>query len=225
MKIPSSVKEAIEIQKKLAEQIIICPLPASFSFLGAADLGYLKRTNSYVAAVGVFSWPDLTLVDEAVHIGQCTFPYVPGLLSFREVPPILEAWKKLSVKPEVFLCDGQGIAHPRGIGFASHLGLLLNIPSVGCAKTRLCGEHEPLDMEKGAKTPLFLNGKEVGIVYRSRTGVKPIYISPGHKADIESSVWLVEKCVGKYRIPEPLRWAHKRAAEITSSRKSYPSHL
>ncbi len=219
MEVPGSVKEAIEIQKKLAGEVVICPLPASFSYLGAADLGYVKQKELFVAVVGVFSWPDLILLEESVFIGKCGFPYVPGLLSFREVPPILGAWKKLSVKPEVFLCDGQGIAHPRGIGLASHLGLVLNISTVGCAKTKLCGVHKPVGEQKGSRELLFLNGKKIGVVYRSRTGVKPLYISPGYKADIETSVQLVENCISRYRIPEPLRWAHRRAAEITRSIK------
>ncbi|MBW1974017.1 MAG: endonuclease V [Deltaproteobacteria bacterium] len=230
MFVPESPKDAIRLQKELAGKVVICPLPANFRFLGASDLGYFSlpagdrgKDRFCVAVILVFDWPDLNLVDEASHVASVTFPYVPGLLSFREVPAMLEAWRKLCIKPDVFLCDGQGIAHPRGIGLASHLGVILDIPTVGCAKKRLCGTHDELPLQKGSRTPLFFQGRQVGVVYRSRTGVKPLYISPGHRADIDSSVKVVEKCIGKYRIPEPLRQAHRRAADLTRKAKLFRS--
>lgn len=218
----ATVEEAVALQKKLAHFVVISPLPSTLLILGAADLAYIRGKNdknevtapTYVAVVITFSWPDLSLLEKAVHIGKVDFPYIPGLLSFREVPPIFRAWEKLREKPDVFLCDGQGIAHPRGIGLATHLGLLLDIPTVGCAKTRLWGHHEELPPQKGSRVPLYANGQPIGIVYRSRTGVKPLYISPGHMADISSSVTLVEKCLGRYRIPEPIRAAHRLAKQV-----------
>lgn len=184
--------------------------------VAGTDLGI--REDSYRAAIAVYRLnvfgdgsSQLELIEEAVHIGKTSsipFPYIPGFLSFREIPPLLQAFKKLEASPQVILCDGQGIAHPRKIGLASHLGLILKKPSVGCAKNKLCGIHAELPPQKGAKVDLVYDGQIVGVVYRSRTGVKPIYISPGHLADIPSSIALVELCLGRYRIPEPLRRAH-----------------
>ncbi len=159
------------------------------------------------AAVVVMSLPELELVETATAYGEAYFPYIPGLLSFREVPVLLEAFQALKRLPDAVICDGQGIAHPRGFGLAAHLGLLLDLPTVGCAKTRLIGEHRPAGMRKGSAAALKIDGKTVGKVLRTRTGVKPVYVSPGNKLDVESSVKLVCLC-SKYRVPEPTRHAH-----------------
>ena len=202
--------EAIALQKELAGRVELRPLPARFHVLAAADLSYLP-SRELIAVVVTFSWPGLQLL-EKVHVRRpVEFPYVPGLLSFREAPALTAAFHKLERRPDVFLCDGQGLAHPRRFGLACHVGLLLDIPTVGCAKKRLCGTHDPVGIEKGSRSLLSLDGDPVGYVYRSRTGVKPIYVSPGHKADLESSLALVERCVRRYRIPEPLRVAHNTA--------------
>jgi deoxyribonuclease V len=207
-------EEAIALQKKLAGQIRMQPLPDRFEILGSADNSYIPAIDKTVAVVLTFKWPELELLETSYEVAPTRFPYIPGLLSFREVPPLIEAYRKLQRKPDVFLCDGQGIAHPRKIGLASHLGLSLQIPAVGCAKTRLCGKHEPLDLQRGNYTPLRLRKEVVGYVYCTRNGVKPVYISPGHLADLESSRELVERCLGRYRIPEPLRQAHNYATKI-----------
>ncbi len=206
--------EAIALQKKLASRVQLQPLPTRIKTLGAADISYSRTTDLLIAVILTFSWPDL-LVLEAVHrICRVEFPYVPGLLSFREVPPLLRTWEELKDKPDLLLCDGQGIAHPRKLGFAAHLGLCLGVPTVGCAKSRLCGDHGPLVLRKGCSKPLLLNGETVGAVFCSRDGVKPLYISPGHLSDIESSKRLVARCLGRYRIPEPLRRAHIMATRL-----------
>ncbi len=211
-------REAVAVQKRLAGRVRLTPLPTRFQILAAADLSYLRKSRELIAVIVTFSWPGLELL-ETVHVKRPVgFPYVPGLLSFREIPALLEAFRHLTRLPDVFLCDGQGLAHPRRFGLACHLGVLLDIPTVGCAKKKLCGEHEPLGPEKGARAVIRLDGTPVGYVYRSRTGVKPIYVSPGHRADLESSLRLVERCVGRYRIPEPLRVAHNTA---TILRKAY----
>jgi deoxyribonuclease V len=189
-------------------------LPSRFEVLGAADIGYLPAGNRLVATVLAFSWPDLELLDSAHAVTPIGFPYIPGLLSFREVPPVIEALRKLAIRPQVILCDGQGIAHPRRFGLASHLGLCLETPTVGCAKKRLCGQHQDLGPHKGCFVPLYLDADPVGCVLRSRGRVKPIYISPGHLSDIESSRHLVERCLGRFRIPEPLRLAHQQATRL-----------
>lgn len=207
-------KEAVALQRELQQQVRLRPLPADFAVLGAADIAYLQSTRQLVAVMVTFQWPGLQLI-EAVHaVSKIRFPYIPGLLSFREVPGVLEAHRKLQQLPDVILCDGQGIAHPRRLGLASHLGLCLNVPTVGCAKKRLCGEHEPPDLHKGSFTPLYLQGEAVGYVYRSRDRVKPIYISPGHLADLESSRELIRRCLGRFRLPEPIRYAHQLATRL-----------
>lgn len=189
----------------------IQPLPARLKILGAADISYSRHTDLLIAVILTFRWPGLDLLESVHHVCRAAFPYVPGLLSFREVPPLIEAYRKIGQKPDVLLCDGQGIAHPRKLGFAAHLGLYLGIPTVGCAKSRLCGEHESLPLQKGSSKPLLLNGEQVGIVFCSKDGVKPIYISPGHLSDIPSSKRLISHSLGRYRIPEPLRLAHIEA--------------
>lgn len=209
-----SPKEAIELQRELAQHVQLKPLPEHFEVLGAADIGYVARTNQLVAAMLTFTWPDLQLIETSHVVSPILFPYIPGLLSFREVPPLLEAHRRLKRPPDILLCDGQGIAHPRKLGLASHLGLCLGIPAVGCAKKRLCGEHASLDFYRGSYTPLILREEVVGYVFRSRDGVKPIYISPGHLADLESSREIVQHCLGRYRIPEPLRQAHNLATQL-----------
>ena len=206
-----TAKEAIAIQKALASQVRIEPLPSGLKILGAADISYSKHTDLLTAVILTFRLPGLDLLESVHHVCRATFPYVPGLLSFREVPPLLEAYRKIGQKPDVLLCDGQGIAHPRKLGFAAHLGLHLGIPTVGCAKSRLCGEHDSLTLKKGSSKPLMLNGEQIGLVFCSRDGVKPIYISPGHLCDIPSSKRLISRCLRRYRIPEPLRLAHIEA--------------
>ncbi len=209
-----SPKEAIALQKTLAAQVRIQPLPARLKIIGAADISYSRRTDLLVAVIVSLSWPGLGLIESVHHVCKVTFPYVPGLLSFREVPPLVEAYGKIRQKPDVLLCDGQGIAHPRKLGFAAHLGLCLAIPTVGCAKSRLCGDHDALPLRKGSSKPLLLGGEQIGIVFCSRDGVKPIYISPGHLSDIPSSKRLISRCLRRCRIPEPLRLAHIEANRL-----------
>ena len=213
-----SVKEAIALQKRLAAQVRIQPLPSGLNIIGAADISYSRHTDLLIAVIISLKWPGLDLIESVHYVCRAAFPYVPGLLSFREVPPLIEAYRKIREKPDVLLCDGQGIAHPRKLGFAAHLGLCLGIPTVGCAKSRLCGDHDSLTLIKGSSKPLLVRGEQLGLVFCSKDGVKPIYISPGHLSDIASSEWLISRCLRRYRIPEPLRLAHleanRRRAEV-----------
>jgi deoxyribonuclease V len=206
--------EAIALQRELAGRVRVQPLPMRFDVLGAADIGYSKASGLLAAVVCTFSWPELDPLESVHVVRKAGFPYIPGLLSFRETPPVVEAWQKLERPAQVLLCDGQGIAHPRRLGFASHLGLTLGIPTVGCAKSRLCGDFDPLPAARGARSPLTLQGDIVGCAFRSRDNVKPLFISPGHLSDIESSVALVSACLGRYRIPEPQRRAHNLATHL-----------
>lgn len=213
-----SPKEAAELQRKLAARVVLQPLPRHFEVLGAADLAYLRATDELIAVVLTFRWPQLEPLETIAVRQPARFPYVPGLLSFRELPALLDAYRLLKNPAEVFLCDAQGLAHPRRFGLACHLGLLLERPTVGCAKSRLCGDHEPFVWERGRHRPLRLNGLTVGSVFCSRSGVKPIYISPGHLADVDSSRQLIAACCGRFRIPEPLRLAHLTATRLRQER-------
>lgn len=206
--------EARTLQRELASQVRLQPLPEAFQVLGAADIAYVASTNQLVAVMVTFHWPELTLIESAHVVTSVTFPYLSGLLSFREVPAVLAVHRKLQRPPDVLLCDGQGIAHPRRFGLASHLGLCLNAPTVGCAKSRLCGEHDPIELRRGNAAPLRLRNEVVGWVFCSRNGIKPLYISPGHLSDLETSKELIHRCLGRYRIPEPLRQAHNLATQL-----------
>ncbi len=209
-----SPKEARAIQETLAPRVRIQPLPKDFEMVGAADIGYVKSADLLVAVMITFRWPGLEIIETAHVVTRAAFPYIPGLLSFREIPPLLQAARQLKRLPDILLCDGQGIAHPRRFGLASHLGLCLDLPTVGCAKKRLCGEHDPLELHFGNHTPLRLGGEIIGCVLCSRDNVKPLYVSPGHLSDLESSRAIVLRCVRRYRIPEPLRQAHNLATVL-----------
>ena len=209
--------EARALQRELAPKVLLRPLPEAFRVLGAADLAYVAPANRLVAVVVTFQWPELSFLESTHVVTSITFPYISGLLSFREVPAVLAALGKLQYPPDVLLCDGQGIAHPRRFGLASHLGLCLDLPTVGCAKSRLCGDYEPFALQRGAGVPLRFRDEVVGWVFCSRTGVRPIYISPGHLSDQESSKELIRSCLGGFRIPEPQRQAHKLATQLRNA--------
>jgi deoxyribonuclease V len=164
------------------------------------------------AAVAVLDFPGLTLREHAIVRRKTRFPYVPGYLSFREAPAILAALKKLREKPDLILCDGQGLAHPRSFGLACHLGVLADIPSIGVAKSRLIGDHDRLPERKGAWAPLLVDGERVGAVLRTRTGVRPLYISVGHRISLRTAIKYVLLCTTKYRLPETTRHAHRLAS-------------
>ena len=183
-------------------------------FVAGADISYSKGDDRFFAAVVVLDTGTLQTVTQTVHAERVRFPYIPGLLSFREGPPLLKAFEKLDVAPDVVLFDGQGIAHPRGLGLASHLGLFLDVPAIGCAKTRLVGEHGEPGKEAGSRTDLVLEGRVVGAVLRTKTGVKPVFVSQGHRIGLKRSVDIVLSCCGGYRIPEPVRRAHLLVNEI-----------
>ncbi len=169
------------------------------------------RGDRAIAAVVVLRIDDLQVVEVALERQRVPFPYVPGLLSFRECPSILAAFKKLTVPPDLLLIDGQGIAHPRRFGLASHLGVLLDKPTIGCAKSRYIGTHDEPDLEAGCYTDLFDSEELIGAVMRTRTDVKPLYISVGHKIDLPTALDFVLECCAGYRLPEPTRLAHQAA--------------
>lgn len=206
---PKNYHEAVAWQEARRGEVVLTPLPRPPILVGGADASYDRAAKRVFGALVVVTYPGLTLVEEAVLEGPCPFPYIPGLLSFREAPIIAEIWKRLSRRPEVLLVDGQGIAHPRGLGIAAHLGLLLDIPTIGVAKSRLVGEGEEPASEAGSAAPLYWQGEVVGWILRSRTGVKPLYVSPGNRVSLTDCREIVLGCARKCRVPEPLRRADR----------------
>lgn len=204
-----SPKEAVALQRRLAGLVVLQPLPEPVGLVAGADVGYRDQGGTVVAAVAVHTFPGLELVELAHVEDRVSFPYVAGLLSFREIPPLLSAFKRLRHRPDVVLCDGQGLAHPRRFGLAAHLGLWLDLPTVGCAKSRLVGEHAKVGPRRGQYRSLMDRSERVGMALRTRTGVKPLYVSPGHLADMEGSRRLVLCCCRGFRVPEPIRTAHQ----------------
>lgn len=202
-------KEAIAIQNVLRDRVVLVDDIGQIRYVAGVDVGFHRASNTGKAAAVVLELPDLTMCDSATVSAELKFPYVPGLLSFREVPLILAAMEQLQIEPDLIICDGQGIAHPRRFGVACHLGLLTDIATIGAAKTRLVGSHDPVPEEKGAWTSLVHGGQVVGAVLRSREKVKPIFVSPGHRVSLETAVELVMACVTRYRLPETTRQAHK----------------
>ncbi|WP_342153547.1 deoxyribonuclease V [Methylorubrum sp. SB2] len=206
--------EAVALQKRLRGAVVADRAIdlSGVRLVAGVDVS-VKRERSR-AAVVVVTLPGFLVVEIATAERPTPFPYVPGLLSFREGPVLEEAFGRLKAEPDAFLFDGMGTAHPRRIGIASHMGLWLERPTVGVGKTRLVGTHAPLPEEKGAHVPLIDRGETIGAVVRTRTGTLPLFVSPGHLADIPSAVALVLACTPKYRLPEPIRLAHKAAGDF-----------
>ena len=206
-----STKDAIRIQGELVSEIRELPLPGPPQRIAGVDVSF-HRTGykEYTAFCGiaVVRFPELDVVERTQWTGEITFPYVPGLLSFREIPAVLQALEQLDAMPDVIMADGQGRAHPRRFGLACHLGLLLDMPVLGVAKSLLVGEHDELPDERGSRVPLIHKGDVVGAVVRTRRGVKPVYVSVGHRITLDEAVDLALACTPKYRIPEPTRQAH-----------------
>lgn len=201
-------KEAVAAQKEWRSLVRIQPLQREVKTIAGADISYNRFSDVIYSGIVVLSLPDLQVVETASVRSTAKFPYVPGLLSFRETPSFLECWEKLTTKPDVLMLDGQGLAHPRRFGIACHIGLILDLPTLGCAKSILVGKHEELALEAGSQSPLIDNGEIVGAALRTKKKVAPVYISVGHLMDLNSAVDLALKSVTKYRQPEPTRQAH-----------------
>ena len=207
-------KQAITLQRDLAKEVLLeSTLTSSLRTVAGVDLSPPDKTTGLVrGAVVVLSYPEFEVLEVATAEDRPLFPYVPGLLSFRESPVLVQALERLNTTPDLLLVDGQGIAHPRRFGIACHLGLLAEIPTIGCAKSRLIGTYEEPGTERGSWTPLQNKGETIGAVVRTRSGVNPIYVSPGHRVDLETSVRWALACSPRFRVPIPTRQAHLAAA-------------
>ena len=207
-----TVAEAKAIQEQLRHEVIDTDCLGKVEYVAGVDIGFENNYAISKAAVVVLTYPELELVEKAIARIPTAFPYVPGYLSFREIPAILAALPQLEITPDLIFCDGQGLAHPRRLGLACHLGVLLDIPTIGVAKSLLIGKHESVPLEKGSWKPLIDREETIGVVLRSRTKVKPIYVSIGHKISRTTAIDYVMGCLSKYRLPETTRWADKLAS-------------
>lgn len=205
-------KEAVALQRELSSLVERADRLDTVQRVAGVDVGYEAGNTITRAAVAVLRFPELTLEHHAIARLPTTFPYVPGLLSFREIPAVLKALEQLPQLPDLLLCDGQGIAHPRRFGIACHLGVLTGLPAIGVAKSRLLGEHAELPLEKGNWVPLRDRDEVIGAVLRTRSSVSPLYVSSGHRVSLETAIHYVLACTTRYRLPETTRWAHRLAS-------------
>lgn len=203
--------EAVALQKKLRDELRQTPLKKNIKFVAGADVSLERFGTELFAGIIVLSYPDLAVVEYSCIRTPVTFPYVPGLLSFREIPGLLECFEKLTIKPDVVIVDGHGIAHPRRLGIAAHFGLDLNLPTIGCGKSRLYGEYDIPTEEAGSETLITdpKTGETIGVALRSKKRSLPLLISPGHLITIQDSLDLIKSCLRGYRLPEPTRLAHQ----------------
>ena len=217
-----SYSQARDCQNNLASKVRFTPLKKQPKLIAGIDCAFSKDGKKIIAVVVVLKLPDFALVETANAVGKVTFPYIPGLLSFREAPACIAAVKKLNTVPDVFIVDGQGIAHPRRLGLAAHLGLFFDKPTIGCAKSRLTGYFEDPPSEKGVYS--FLKDKKsmeqdtqhetIGAVVRTRTNVKPVFVSVGNKCTLQDAIKITLGCTTKYRLPEPTRLAHQLVSRL-----------
>jgi len=214
-----STTQALEIQQRLAAQVSKRSEVTTPRFIAGVDISAGRGEGMATGAVVVLNYPELRVVETKVAQGKLGLPYIPGLLSFRELPLTLAACQKLTIAPDLILVDGQGIAHPRRLGLASHLGLFLNMPTIGCAKSILCGSYEAPGAEPGSYTEVVDRGEIIGAALRTKLRVKPIYVSIGHKIDLNTAIYWVIKCCRGYRLPEPTRLAHLAAGGNLKSEK------
>jgi deoxyribonuclease V len=213
-----SPKEAIQIQKELRSRVVIAPLSENgLQLIAGVDVGLPRATKAAGAAmaraaVAVMNYATMELVDQAIAEIPVPFPYVPGLLSFREMPVILAALEQLKTRPDVFMVDGHGYAHPRRFGLACHLGVWLDKAAIGCGKSILVGEQADLENSRGSIAPLRDGDEIIGAAVRTRDGVKPVYVSAGHRTDLSTAIRITLNCGRGVRLPEPIRWAHRLAS-------------
>ncbi|CDI02263.1 Endonuclease V [Candidatus Competibacter denitrificans Run_A_D11] len=204
--------EAIALQQALRGRVILADRLGTVRRVAGVDVGFEADGTVTRAAVAVLAYPGLELLETTIARRPTEFPYVPGLLSFRELPAVLDALTQLCEPPDLLLCDGQGIAHPRRFGIASHLGLLMDVPSIGVGKTRLYGTGVEPAHQRGQWSPLRAHQEVIGAIVRTRSGVKPLYVSSGHRVSLETAIGYVMGCCTRYRLPETTRQAHRLAS-------------
>jgi deoxyribonuclease V len=207
---------AISLQEKLRSQVILHDDLGQINHIAGVDVGFENSDSISCAAVAVLKYPELTLHEHQLIRLPTPFPYIPGLLAFREVPVVLEALSRLNTKPDLLLCDGNGYIHPRRFGFACHLGVVSQIPSIGVAKTPYIGEHDTVGNHRGDWQPIYDNNEMIGAALRTQTDVKPVYVSIGHRISLERAIDYVLQCAPTYRLPETTRWADHLASGHSS---------
>lgn len=212
MKWPKGIKKAREIQEILREKVRIISLRKTPEYIAGVDAAFLH--DRVIGVACLYKYPNIILTEESYSVTGVSFPYIPGLLSFREGPAIIKAINSLKIRPDLIIFDGHGIAHPKGLGIAAHIGVLLDIPTAGCAKSRLIGEYREPGPRKGNWSFLRYHGEIVGAVLRTKDSVKPLFVSPGNRIDLRSSIEIVLACTQRYRIPEPLRRADSLSRKI-----------
>jgi deoxyribonuclease V len=201
--------EAVRLQEQLRSLVVVRDdAPPAYRTVAAMDVSYDRRSPWLCAGVVVLALPSLAVVDRAAVRVRAEFPYVPGLLSFREAPAGLQAWERLAVRPDCLLCDGHGVSHPRRFGLACHVGVLVDLPTVGCAKRVLVGAYEEPGVSRGSRSDLMHGGEVIGAAVRTRDGVAPVFVSAGHRVSLDTAVATVLACSPRFRVPEPIRQAH-----------------
>jgi deoxyribonuclease V len=206
-----TIPESWDLQNRLALEVLRVGSVVEPRFIAGIDVSTQKYRGTGTAAVVILEYPGLELIETKIIQGDITFPYIPGLLSFRESPLILKTWEQIEHIPDLVMVDGQGIAHPRRLGIAAHLGLFFDIPTIGCAKSRLCGTHQMPAIEPGHFDELVDNNETIGVVLRTKYNTKPVYVSIGNKIGLEEAIYWVMRCCRGYRLPEPIRFAHQAA--------------
>lgn len=209
-----SPRQAVAIQKKMALKVKRSPLRKKIRLVAGVDAAFTRGYEHCLGGVVLWDLLEHKVVEQHTALKELTFPYIPGLLTFREAPALIAALRKLQKKPDLLMCDGQGIAHPRRLGIACHLGLITSLSAVGCAKSRLVGKYSEPGFRRGASSPLFDKDEVVGAVLRTRDGIKPIFVSIGHNLDLAEAEEVVLACGAGYRLPEPTRLADQLVASI-----------
>jgi len=212
-----SLEEAKDLQKNLAKKIYRRKLPSIIEHVAGFDVSYLKKENILIAGMVILDYPSLELTDKFLITDKIQFPYIPGFLSFREAPVLLKLIEKHSQLADIFVFDGHGVAHPRGLGIASHIGVLTGKPSIGCAKKKLVGSYDQPGSTKGDQSSLVYKNDQVGVVLRTKFNVKPVFVSIGHNVNLDQATAFILNCTTRYRLPEPTRLAHNNVSEYRKS--------
>ena len=212
-----SLEEAKNLQKNLAKKITRRKLTSNIKHVAGFDVSYMKEENILIAGMVLIDYPSLEFIDRFILTGSIQFPYIPGFLSFREAPVLLKLIEEHSQLADIFIFDGHGVAHPRGLGIASHIGVLTEKPCIGCAKKKLVGNYILPEIDKGACSDLIYKNEIVGVVLRTKFNVKPVFVSVGHMVNLDQATELILNCTTRYRLPEPTRLAHQVVSEYRKS--------